>query len=71
MVRVALFFGLTVYISRTRQTLRLKLHLDRFSHFWATTVRSTLSDRCPVLPVCLSVLSVLSVTLAYCGQTVG
>jgi len=31
-----------------------------------------LSDRCPVLFVCLSVLSVsLSVTLVYCGQTVG
>jgi len=26
---------------------------------------------CPVLSVCLSVLSVLSVTLVYCGQTVG
>jgi len=37
-------------------------------HFWATvckTVRPTLSDRCPVC------LSVLSVTLVYCGQTVG
>jgi len=36
-------------------------------HFWATvckTVRPMLSDRCPV---CL----VLSVTLVYCGQTVG
>jgi len=32
-----------------------------------------LSDRCPVcLSVCLSVcVSVLSVTLVYCGQTVG
>ena len=33
-----------------------------------------LSDRphvCPLLSVCLSVLFVLSVTLAYCGQTVG
>ena len=28
-----------------------------------------LSDRCPVSPVCLSVC--LSVTLVYCGQTVG
>ena len=39
--------------------------------FWATvckTVRPMLSDRCPVM----SVLSVcLSVTLVYCGQTVG
>ena len=37
--------------------------------FWATvckTVRNILSDRC--LSVCLSVLSV---TLVYCGQTVG
>jgi len=36
--------------------------------FWATvykTVRRMLSDRC------LSCLSVLSVTLVYCGQTVG
>ena len=35
--------------------------------FWATvrkTVRPILSDRCPVSPV-------LSVTLVYCGQTVG
>jgi len=29
-----------------------------------------LSDRCPV-PSCLSRLSVMSVTLVYCGQTVG
>ena len=38
--------------------------------FWATfckTVRSMLSGRCPVL----SVISCLSVTLVYCGQTVG
>jgi len=38
--------------------------------FWATvykTVRPMLSDRCPVL----SCLSCLSVTLVYCGQTVG
>ena len=28
-----------------------------------------LSDRC--LSVCLSILSVLAVTLVYCGQTVG
>jgi len=28
-----------------------------------------LSDRCPISPVCLSVC--LSVTLVYCGQTVG
>jgi len=38
-------------------------------HFWATickAVRPMLSDRCPVL----SSLSVLSVTLVYCGQTV-
>jgi len=38
------------------------------SHFWATvckTVHPILSDRC------LSVLSCLSVTLVYCGQTVG
>jgi len=36
--------------------------------FWATvckTVRPTLSDRCPVC------LSVLSVTLVYCGQMLG
>ena len=32
------------------------------------TVRLMLSDRCPVLSVCLSCLSV---TLIYCGQTVG
>ena len=40
---------------------------ERFVHFWATvykTVRPTLSDRRPVLPVCLSV------TLVYYGQTV-
>ena len=39
-----------------------------FDNFWATvckTVRAMLSVRC------LSVLSVLSVTLVYCGQTVG
>jgi len=38
------------------------------SSFWATvckTVRLMLSDRCSVLSVCLSV------TLLYCGQTVG
>ena len=38
-----------------------------FDHFWATvckTVRPMLSDRC------LSVLSCLSVTLVYCGETV-
>ena len=45
-----------------------------FCCFWATvckTVRPILSDRC--LSVCLScaVLSVLSVTLVYSGQTVG
>ena len=38
-------------------------------HFWATvckTVRPMLSDHdCPVLSVCLSL------TLVYCGQTVG
>ena len=43
--------------------------------FWATvskTVRPMLSDRClSVLSVCLSRLSCLSVTLVYCGQTVG
>ena len=40
--------------------------------FWATvckTVRPVLSVRC--LSVCLSCLSCLSVTLVYCGQTVG
>ena len=40
--------------------------------FWSTvckTIRSMLSDRC--LPVCLSVLSCLSVTMMYCGQTIG
>jgi len=50
---------------------QVKLHsrLHGF-YFWATlcqTVRPMLSDRCPVC----SVLSVLSVTLMYCGQTVG
>jgi len=52
--------------------LTIKKHhtmLDVCSAFWATvckTVRPTLSVRC------LSVLSVcLSVTLVYCGQTVG
>jgi len=46
------------------------------NHFWATvckTVHPMLSDRCPaclsVLSLCLSVC--LSVTLVYCGQTVG
>jgi len=38
-------------------------------NFWAivckTVRRPMLLDRCPVLPVCLSV------TLVYCGQTVG
>jgi len=41
------------------------------NYFWATvckTVCPVLSDHCLV---CLSVLSVLSVTLVYCGQTVG
>jgi len=41
--------------------------MSRFS-FWATvckTVRAMLSDRCHVC------LSVLSVTLVHCGQTVG
>jgi len=49
-----------------------------FSRFWATvckTVCPMLSDRCLFcLSVCLSCLSVcpaLSVTLVYCGQTVG
>jgi len=47
---------------------------DRLCHgFWATvckTVRSVLSDRClSVCRVC-PVLSVLSVTLVYCIQTV-
>ena len=40
-------------------------HQTRRCRFWATvckTVRPTLSDRCPVC---------LSVTLVYCGQTVG
>ena len=39
--------------------------------YWATvckTVRPMISDHCCV---CLSTLSCLSVTLAYCGQTVG
>jgi len=43
-------------------------HLRLCQRFWATvskTVRPMLSDRCPVCPVCLSV------TLVYCGQTVG
>jgi len=47
-------------------------------NFWATvckTVRPMLSDRCPLcLSVCLSVCHVcpvLSITLVYCGQTVG
>jgi len=44
-------------------------------NFWVTvckTVRTMLPDRClSVLSVCLSVLSILSVTLVYCGQTVG
>jgi len=47
------------------QSPQPKRHLDRFSHFWVTvckTVRPLLSDPC---------LSVLSVTLVYCGQTVG
>ena len=41
-------------------------------HFWATvckTVHSMLSDRCPICLSCLSVC--MSVTLVYCGQTVG
>jgi len=41
------------------------------NNFWATvykTVRPMLWDRCPV---CLSVPSVLSLTLVYCGQRVG
>jgi len=37
----------------------------RFGATGCKTVRSRLSDRCPVLFVCLSV------TLVYCGQTVG
>ena len=46
--------------------------------FWATvckTARPMLSDRClSVLSVCLSVslsCPVLSITLVYCGQTIG
>jgi len=53
-------------------------HMDEISlwrGFWATvckTVRPMLSDRCLSCLPCLSVcLSVLSVTLVYCGQTVG
>jgi len=58
-------------------------HFGNFSWliliYWATvckTVRLTLLDRClsvclsVCLPVSLSVLSVLSVTFVYCGQTV-
>ena len=50
---------------RTREKLNCLLHVSRFSvRFWATvykTVRPMVSDRR---------LSVLSVTLVYCGQTV-
>jgi len=45
-----------------KSTRRPKRHLVRFSSFWAT-VRPMLSDPC--VSVCLSV------TLVYCGQTVG
>jgi len=38
-------------------------NLDGFNNFWATVCKTALSV-CPVL-------SVLSVTLVYCGQTVG
>jgi len=51
--------------------LRVKRNFWRLNSLWATvckTVRPTLWDRCPVMSVCLSVLSV---TLVYCGQTVG
>jgi len=46
-------------------------HHSKRIYFWATvckTVRPMLSDRC--LSVCLS-CPFLSVTLMYCGQTVG
>jgi len=45
------------------------MYIVFFLHFWATvckTVRLMLSDHCPV---CLSVCR--SVTLVYCGQTIG
>jgi len=44
-------------------------HTDhRFSSFWATVCKTV----CPMLSDhCLSVLSCLSVTLVYCGQTIG
>jgi len=54
-------------------TFKVTHVLQAFSNaiFWATvckTVRPMPSDRCLF---CIAVLSVLSVTLVYCGQTVG
>ena len=50
------------------------LHWENSFDFWATVCKMVcpvLSDHCLSCPVCLSSLSVLSVTLVYCGQTVG
>jgi len=67
-----LAYGLIVQLQRSLHTnARIDIPMimaalcNRASHYWATvckTVRHMLSGRC---------LSVLSVTLVYCGQTVG
>jgi len=54
----------TVQVTVSKQ-LRLSCTVTVTVHFWATVckgMRPMLSDRCP---------SLLSVTLLYCGQTVG
>jgi len=56
-----------IHLPWTHATQHPKLHLDRFSRFWATatiTVRPMLRDRCPVCPVCLSVCNVGACILA-------
>ena len=60
-----------------RRQYKFEIHIVDFEIIYRATVcktvRSMLSDRCPVcLSYCQSVLScpVLSVTLVYCGQTV-
>jgi len=70
----ALFRALSTWIVIIDEILYSRLdsnilrYINHNRDFWATvckTVRPTLSDRC------LSCLSALSVTLVYCGQTVG
>ena len=66
----------TPQTGRDRQTDKLSTGDKNIGEpFWATVCKMVgpmLSDRCPVcLPHCMSVCTVLSVTLVYYGQTVG